>query len=451
MYLKEVITCDTNMITIRILNNCTKSYRLFDTKIPLNCLKDCCFYSSFNSSYSKSEKSENLYNYLYTKILSCGPITVAEYMREVLTHPTAGYYMNKDVFGKKGDFITSPEITQLFGEMIAVWMIYEKRKMSKGPFQIVELGPGRGTLMKDILRVFKQLKVLSDISVHLVEISPTLSSIQAKNLCKTTKEYDTTKNESEQNFIPHYREGVTADGVNVYWYHSVMDLPKKFSIFLAHEFFDALPIHKFQKTSSGWKEVLVDIIEGSKEEKFRFVLSNTATPATFYLSNDDKREHIEVSPQTLVIIDHIAEYLWECGGFALICDYGHSGDKTDTFRAFLQHKIHDPLVRPGIADLTADVDFAAIKKVAEKNNRLITFGPVTQASFLKNLGIDVRLQMLLKNISEGEREQLESEYQMIMDENGMGTRFKVLSLFPSILKEYFQPLLIAGFYDKYKT
>ncbi|XP_076394555.1 protein arginine methyltransferase NDUFAF7, mitochondrial isoform X1 [Megachile rotundata] len=433
------------MLTIKMLNKCVRTYRLFDIKVLPNYL-NYCSYSSYNSS---NEKSKSLYRYLYTKILSCGPITIAEYMKEVLTHPTAGYYMNKDVFGKRGDFITSPEITQLFGEMIAVWILYEKKKISKDPFQIVELGPGRGTLMKDILRVFKQLKVLSDVSVHLIEISPTLSSIQAKTLCKTTKEYDTVTNNFDQNVIPYYREGVTEDGINVYWYRSVMDLPKKFSIFLAHEFFDALPIHKFQKTNKGWSEVLVDIIEGSNEEKFRYVLSNTATPATVYLTDDDKREHIEVSPDTLVIINYIAEYLWEYGGFALICDYGHNGDKTDTFRAFSQHKIYDPLVHPGSADLTADVDFAAIKKIATKNDRLISFGPVTQASFLKNLGIDVRLDMLLKNSSQEERKRLESEYQMITNE--MGTRFKVLSLFPSILKEYFHKLPVAGFCNKYET
>lgn len=140
----------------------------------------------------------------------------------------------------------------------------------------------------------------------------------------------------------------------------------------------------------------------------------------------------------------------EYGGFALICDYGHNGDKTDTFRAFSQHKLHDPLVRPGSADLTADVDFAAITKIATKNNRLISFGPVTQASFLKNLGIDVRLHMLLKNTSPEERKRLESEYHMITNEDEMGTRFKVLSLFPSVLKEYFHKLPVAGFHNKYE-
>ncbi|XP_061927647.1 protein arginine methyltransferase NDUFAF7 homolog, mitochondrial isoform X2 [Apis cerana] len=371
---------------------------------------------------------------------------LADYMKEVLTHPIIGYYMNKDVFGKQGDFITSPEISQLFGEMLAVWMKYEWQKISKDSLQIVELGPGRGTLIKDILRVFKQFKSLNDISIHLVEVSPILSQIQAKNLCKTIIEYDQKKKKSKNNSTSYYKEGTTEDGIKLYWYHSIKDVPKKFSIFLAHEFFDALPIHKFQKIDNEWREVLIDIIQGCNEEKFRYVLSNTPTPATLFISNDEKREHIEISPESLIIVDYLADFLWECGGFALICDYGHNGDKTDTFRGFSQHKVHDPLLRPGTADLTADVDFAAIKKIAEKDNRLITFGPMNQSNFLQNLGINVRLQMLLQNASKEERKSLESGYHMIMDKNKMGIRFKVLSLFPSILKEYFKKIPIAGFF-----
>ncbi|XP_043253516.1 protein arginine methyltransferase NDUFAF7, mitochondrial [Colletes gigas] len=434
--------------TLKICKKYTK-YKLFDAKVILQCRKiNCLFYSSYDSVHTCKEKPQNLYRHLYSKILACGPITIADYMREVLTHPSAGYYMNKDVFGKTGDFTTSPEITQLFGEMVAVWIIHEKIRISKSPFQIIELGPGRGTLIKDILRVFKQLRVLNDLSVHLVEISPALSLIQAKNLCKIIKEHNIETNESESNSITYYREGITEDNVKIYWYHDIKDVPKEFSIFVAHEFFDALPIHKFQKTDKGWNEVLVDIIEGSNEEKFRFVLSNKPTPATLYIPRDEKRDHVEVSPQSLLTVEYIAQYLTEWGGFALICDYGHNGDKSDTFRAFFQHKIHDPLLHPGTADLTADVDFKAITEVAKKDNKLITFGPVTQASFLKNLGIDVRLQILLKRASEEERKHLESEYQMIMDEDKMGRRFKVLSLFPSILKCYFEKLPVSGFSNK---
>ncbi|XP_053999658.1 protein arginine methyltransferase NDUFAF7, mitochondrial isoform X1 [Hylaeus anthracinus] len=435
--------------TFQICKKYMRNYKFLDVKMILNCRKiNRLFYSSQDSLRANEGKSRNLYQHLYSRILACGPITVADYMKEILTHPSAGYYINKDVFGERGDFTTSPEITQLFGEMIAVWILYEKTKISKGPFQIIELGPGRGTLIKDILRVFKQLHILNDISVHLVEISPALSLIQAKNLCKTIKEHDTKTNESEQNSITYYREGVTEDGVNIYWYHSIMDVPRKFSIFLANEFFDALPIHKFQKTDRGWNEVLVDIIEGSSEEKFRYVLSNKPSPATLYISDDEKRDHVEISPQSLLVVDYIAQYLSECGGCALISDYGHNGDKTDTFRAFSQHKMHDPLSRPGTADLTADVDFAALMKIAIKNNYVITFGPVTQSNFLKSLGIDVRLKLLLKNASKEQRERLESEYRMIMDEDKMGTRFKFLSLFPSILKNHLQRLPVTGFSSK---
>lgn len=331
--------------------------------------------------------------------------------------------------------------------MIAVWMKYELQKISEDPVQIVELGPGRGTLIKDILRVFKQFQSLDNVSVHLVEVSPKLSLIQAQNLCKTTQEHDTSIiNESGHNSISYYREGITEDGVKLYWYHSVKDVPRNFSIFLAHEFFDALPIHKFQKTNRGWCEVLVDIIQDSEEEKFRYILSNAPTPATVYISKDEKREHVEISPQSLVIVDYIADFLWECGGFALICDYGHNGDKTDTFRGFLKHKVHDPLINPGTADLTADVDFAALKNIAEKNDRLITFGPITQADFLRNLGINIRLKILMESASKEERKSLESGYHMIMDENQMGTRFKLISLFPAVLKEYFKKIPVAGFW-----
>ncbi|KAF3419950.1 hypothetical protein E2986_02911 [Frieseomelitta varia] len=430
----------------QIFEKYVKCCKLLNTRMLPNYQQRYLFYSSCGFSTSNDKKPQSLYHHLYSRILACGPITVSDYMKEVLTHPTVGYYMNKDVFGKQGDFITSPEITQLFGEMIGIWMKYESQKISKGPFQIVELGPGRGTLIKDILRVYKQFKSLNNVTVHLVEISPTLSSIQAKNLCKTITEYDANKNEFKDNSVNYYKEGITEDEVKIYWYYSVKDVPKNFSIFLMHEFFDALPIHKFQKTDRGWCEILVDIVQGSSEEKFRYVLSNTSTPATLYISADEKREHIEISPETLVIVDYIADFLWEHGGFTLICDYGHNGDKTDTFRGFFQHKIHDPLLRPGTADLTADVDFAAIKKIAEKDDRLIVFGPINQSNFLRNLGIDVRLQMLLKNVSEERKKSLKSEYHMIMDEDKMGTRFKVLSLFPSILKEYCAKIPVAGFY-----
>lgn len=144
----------------------------------------------------------------------------------------------------------------------------------------------------------------------------------------------------------------------------------------------------------------------------------------------------------------MSQFLWECGGFALVIDYGHEREKTDTFRAFYQHKLHDPLLNPGTADLTADVDFLSMKEIAEKDNRLITFGPVTQRKFLKSLGIDLRLKMILQNATNVQKQQIESGYHMITDENKMGNCFKVLSLFPFVLKDYLKKWPVAGFQNQ---
>lgn len=160
---------------------------------------------------------------------------------------------------------------------------------------------------------------------------------------------------------------------------------------------------------------------------------------------------MEISPQCFVITDYMSQFLWECGGFALIIDYGHEREKSDTFRAFCKHKLHDPLSKPGTADLTADVDFLSIKEIAQKDNRLITFGPVTQRRFLRSLGIDVRLKMLLQNATGDQKQQIESGYHMITDEDKMGNCFKVLSLFPFVLKNHLARWPVAGFEDEIKS
>ncbi|XP_014475689.1 PREDICTED: NADH dehydrogenase [ubiquinone] complex I, assembly factor 7 homolog [Dinoponera quadriceps] len=429
----------------RTLERCVNILRTVDTKMGY--FGDKTVFKRLYSGNSTDSKKSDLYRQLYAKILACGPITLAEYMKEILIHPIAGYYMTRDVFGQKGDFTTSPEISQLFGEIIAIWMINEWRKISNGPIQLVELGPGRGTLISDILRVFKKFNLLDKVSVHLVEISPALSQLQAERLCTESRDNGPTASKKETSSVMHYREGVTKNGgVKIYWYYSVNDVPRKFSIFVAHEFFDALPIHKFQKTDKGWREILIDIVQETNEEKFRYVLSQTVTAACkVYLSPNERRDHVEISPQCFVIMDYMSQFLWECGGFALVIDYGHEREKSDTFRAFSRHKLHDPLLKPGTADLTADVDFLSMKEIAQKDNRLITFGPVTQKRFLKSLGIDLRLKMLLQNATSAQKQQIESGYHMITDEDKMGSCFKVLSLFPFILKDHLTKWPVVGF------
>lgn len=147
----------------------------------------------------------------------------------------------------------------------------------------------------------------------------------------------------------------------------------------------------------------------------------------------------------MVIIDKISNFLIRNGGFGLIIDYGHNGEKTDTFRSFCEHKQHNPLLNPGTADLTADVDFSQIKKIATKNNRLVTFGPINQEIFLKQLGIEVRLQKLLQNTTDNEKKSIIAGYRQITDPNEMGSIFKVFSMFPSVLKQHLERWPVSGF------
>lgn len=367
-------------------------------------------------------------------------------MKEVLTNPASGYYMSRDVFGQHGDFITSPEISQIFGELIAAWCLSEYQKIgSPQPLQIIELGPGRGTFIQDILRVCNQLKIIptSSLSIHLVELSPYLSKMQAQKLCYSSKEFNS------QNDLPFYRIGETISGIKMYWYRRIEDVPKEFSIILAHEFFDALPIHKLQKDGDLWKEVLIDI-DPSDKNKFQFVLSRNETLisrlySSLSLMSNEKRTHVEVSPESDIILNNIAKRLEEKGGFGLIIDYGHVGEKGDTFRAFRNHQLHDPLANPGTADLTADVNFLNIKRQLENEDRLITFGPVEQGNFLRTMEADVRLNFLLENCEESEKENLKAGLDMLTNPDKMGSRFKLLSMFPTVLKDHLIKFPVNGF------
>ncbi|XP_054719471.1 protein arginine methyltransferase NDUFAF7, mitochondrial-like isoform X2 [Uloborus diversus] len=386
----------------------------------------------FSSSFHSDNIEENkLLNQLRIRIEATGPLSVADYMKEVLLSPSSGYYMKKDVFGSHGDFITSPEISQVFGELIGIWFYNEWLKVGKPqPLQLVEFGPGRGTLTDDLLRVFsKFMPHGTQLSIHFIEVSPHLRKLQALKLCSTD-----TEEGIENDLLP------TKYGFPLKWHSSLESVPENFSLFLAHEFFDALPIHKFQKTTDGWKEILVDYRGG----QLQFVLSRSPTPASKLLIDpNENRDHVEISPETGVILDQVLKRMKEDGGISLIVDYGHQGTKTDTFRSFQGHKLHDPLEKPGEADLTADVDFSFIKKCAK--NKAVIFGPVNQADFLKNMGIDVRLEKLMESATPEDQKSLKSGYKMLMSPDEMGERFKFLALYPVVLKDRLRKYPPAGF------
>ncbi|KAG1682055.1 Protein arginine methyltransferase NDUFAF7, mitochondrial [Nymphon striatum] len=423
------------------------------------------------AAYPKSNVTP-LLKQLEAKLRLTGPITIADYMKEVLVNPVQGYYMSKDVFGPRGDFVTSPEISQIFGELIAVWFLLEWKKMGEcKPLHIIELGPGRGTLSSDLLRVISKYSDLSKhVSLHFVEVSPHLRAMQEELLCKNASP---TLKETSQKLTHH--------GIPVHWYSDLKEVPPGFTCLIANEFFDALPIHKFVKKESGWKEVLIDVDFDSGPHHLKYVLSNGPTPASKIFiqvdllclrktgintrrqvtaplvephyqqehygkqafSKNESKDQVEVCPKAGIITQDISRRIKECGGCALIADYGHCGDNGDTFRAFKNHKLHHPLCEPGTADLTASVDFSYINRIVADD--AISFGPISQESFLKSLGIKIRFQKLMKVANPEEEKTLRSAYEMLIDPCDMGGKFKFLAIFPAVLKDFLIKFPPTGF------
>ncbi|XP_067137774.1 protein arginine methyltransferase NDUFAF7, mitochondrial isoform X2 [Centruroides vittatus] len=397
------------------------------------------FFRRFSRGGNEDGGKSDVYHRLVSRIRAGGPLTLADYMNEVLTHPLQGYYTTKNMIGKSGDFVTSPEVSQLFGELIAVWFVNEWIKVGRpSPLNLVELGPGRGTLSADLLRVFSRfLRPEEDIQLRLVEIGPLLSAVQEETLCPNRTEALLDRLE--------YRRNVTRGGVPVTWYRSLSDVPPAFSFYVANEFFDALPVHQLRKTEKGWREVLVDEDPEARECRLRYILSREETPVCklFRPEAGDERETVEVCPRGLALTELLARRIKEDGGFALIIDYGHDGDGSDTFRAFRNHQPHHPLLDPGTADLTADVDFSSLRRAA--GDAVCVFGPVTQRTFLYRMGIRLRLNRLLESAPPDMREELRSGYETLTRQDRMGERFKFLALFPPVLREMLQRSPPAAF------
>jgi len=363
----------------------------------------------------RGRDDQRLLRELCAKIRFSGPITVAEYMREVLTNPVQGIYMNNSPLGAEGHFVTSPEISQVFGECIGIWLLNEWMKMGAPlPMQIVELGPGKGTLLNDILRTITQLRPKDQphISLHLVEISEEMRKLQVEKLCGSPTNLTKSKYGNE-----------------IFWYDNLRDVPKQFSLFISHEFFDALPIHKFVKTKEGWREILIDVDTLSEEPKLRYIRSRNETPTALLVDPFHSSDDLELCPQAGIICKQISDRIDQFGGIGLIADYGGS-NQTDTFRAFRNHKQVDPLELPGTADLTADVDFNYISSQISPD--CSWFGPITQAAFLHYAGIGTRCQQLLRGGAD-EKIILDA-YQTLTSPEKMGERFKFACLFPKTME-----------------
>ncbi|KAJ3829700.1 S-adenosyl-L-methionine-dependent methyltransferase [Lentinula raphanica] len=372
-------------------------------------------------------------NLILEHVKAVGPMSYATYMQFCLSHPTEGYYMKRSnsIFGTQGDFITSPDISQIFGEMIAIWLL-SQWELAGCPsrMRLVELGPGRATLMNDILRVIgditKKLPQPITIQVDLVETSVALREIQRERL-----------------------SGVAA---SIEWYESIDHLTPSddsFTMLVAHEFFDALPVHVFRKTDQGWKEIMVsskiknpDNLAQEQYPRLQHVLSPETTAISNIFGNSSTRfqslpvgSDLEVSPTSFRLARKVGELLSKrptetglsLGGCGLIIDYGGDHAFGNSRRGFKNHQVVDIFHRPGECDLTANVDFAYLKESMQ--DLVPVYGPVTQKMFLSQMGLMVRLERLLQS-SQGDQAKQDRIYEgaQRLINRQMGEEYSVLGI-----------------------
>jgi SAM-dependent MidA family methyltransferase len=330
-----------------------------------------------------------------------GPISVERFMELALIHPTKGYYTTHNPFGAAGDFITSPEISQMFGELLGLWAAQVWSQIGAPPVvRLVELGPGRGTLMVDALRAAKAAPEFFDaIHVDLIEAS----DVQ----------------------IEQQRQALSGCGRPVSWYRSVEEAPPGPAIFLANEFFDALPVRHYVQTPEGWRERLVGL---DAEGELTFGLSAEIEPYIKVKAEDGSVLEIGAAAQRLMT--RVATRIVAENGALLAVDYGY--DLTtlgETLQAVKAHQFVDPLAEPGEADLTTHVDFSALGRAARAANAQ-ALGPVGQGDFLREIGIAQRAEALKSQASPEVAEQIDLALERLTGagENEMGELFKVLAV-----------------------
>ncbi|ODV90319.1 hypothetical protein CANCADRAFT_2048 [Tortispora caseinolytica NRRL Y-17796] len=363
-------------------------------------------------------------------------------MRLCLTHPQYGYYTSRDPLGK--DFITSPEISQMFGEVISIWYFVQwVQQNTPRSSRIVEIGPGRGTLMADMLRAWSKGPSLrsfldSIYDITLIEASPHFLKKQHALLCGSNplKKTDTG-----------FASTTIVGSKPIYWHEAVTDIPSDLPVYMmAHEFFDALPIHSFEKTPSGWRELLVDygiesdpqsslslpgqtVIKASthKQPTFHVVQAKSETPSSKLLSNSKRYDSLnigsraEICPEALNYAVQLSNIISASAHGALLAiDYGADTIPANTFRAFSDGKVVSPFANPGDADLTADVDFGALSEaIYDQCPEMAVQGPVEQGSFLLALGIQTRAMRLVDSkADDNDKKRIFDAYKRLIERLG---------------------------------
>ena len=342
---------------------------------------------------------------LKARILREGRISVAAYMDACVADLDAGYYATRHPIGAQGDFITAPEISQIFGELLGLWAVAVWQSMgAPKPVVVAELGPGRGTLMADARRAWRSVpQFLEAVTVALIETSPSLRDMQ--------------------------QEALRGSPAPVQWFDRVEDMPQGPLIVIANEFLDALPVRQLVRRGVHWHERCVAV---DRHDAFIFTEGNALQaeelPEAALALDAPDGAILEIRPGAERLMSALAARASEAPLVALFIDYGH--DETgfgDTLQAVRNHAYADPLAASGEADLTAHVDFAALKRSA-KAHGLDVYGPMPQGAFLLKLGLEARRDRLLAGATPAQRDSILSGAARLTDPRQMGALFKALVL-----------------------
>jgi NADH dehydrogenase [ubiquinone] 1 alpha subcomplex assembly factor 7 len=353
----------------------------------------------------QSTKSTLLAARLKEHISRNGPMSVAKYMEACLADTSAGYYPLRQPIGAQGDFITAPEVSQIFGELLGLWAVAAWQCMGEPkPVVVAELGPGRGTLMEDAFRAWRSVPdFLASVSVALVETSPALREAQ--------------------------QAALHGGSVPVLWCDKIEDVSRGPLIVIANEFLDALPVRQLVWREELWRErcVTIDRSGGLAFCEGDVVPSDSLPPAALTLDAPEGAI-LELRPAATSLVSGLAERAAEAPLATLIVDYGHTETACgDTLQAISRHRFADPLAMPGDADLTAHVDFAALKATARVFG-LDAYGPMPQGEFLLKLGLEARRDRLLERATPKQTDAILSGALRLVDPQAMGLLFKVLGL-----------------------
>ena len=339
-------------------------------------------------------------------IAASGPISVADYMATCLFDPQDGYYTTRDPFGVAGDFTTAPEISQMFGEIVAVFLLSAWRGTgSPAPLALAEIGPGRGTLMQDMLRTLARVSpnLLQGATVALVESSPRLTEVQRKTL--------------------------SAAAAQPEWHSHLGTLREQPLFIVGNELFDAIPTRQYVRSASGWHERMVAL---DADGRLAFVAGPGAPDPSLLPSGWESAPEnaiAEIAPARSALMDEIAMRIAKSGGVGLFIDYGHAESGLgDTLQAVRAHAYDGVLDHPGEADLTSHVDFAALASEARRHG--LETGLLTQGDFLLRMGLLERAGRLGQNAAEPQRDAIRAAVERLAGPEQMGRLFKVLCIAP---------------------